>query len=224
MLALDDPRLDPHPDLVPHRLLARRAERMGQADGAAARREARAARRSRSSARAERDGAADRGPVARHRATGRCSACPRCSRPASRSTSVARSARSPRPRARSRGTSCATSPSPTACARSSRRPIAGLGRRELEAAGRGLARSAGDRRRVRRRCTSRLPRDVQLLDDDARRGGAQAGVARDRGGGLAADECAGSALRADGTADGSPKAGARTSWSSTSRRSALRPS
>ena len=87
------------------------------------RREAGAARRPRSAPRAERDGAADRGPVAWHRLLADLHRHPRCSRPSSSSTSAARSVRSRRPKARSPGTSCATSPSPTTSARSSRRPI-----------------------------------------------------------------------------------------------------
>ena len=92
-------------------------------------------RRSRPPPRAERHGPADRGAVFAASRTGRCSRV-RGVHPRPRAVRRSRGRRDRgRPKARSPGTSCATSPSPTTCARSSLRPTAAR-RRELEAASR----------------------------------------------------------------------------------------
>ena len=92
-------------------------------------------------------------------------------------------------------------------------------RRRLGSARESVARLARRRRCVRRRRPPRLPRDVQLLDRDARQGGARAQADADGGSDPPADRRSGPAVRAQGTRPARTKVGTPTSLSSIPRRS-----
>ena len=105
-----------------------------------------------------------------------------------------------------------------------RQPGSGPGRRLVVPSGRGLAGRPHDHRRVRRRGPPRHDRFLLVLDGRARSRGAGALAAAGRGGRAAADRRAGSALRPEGAGSARPRGTTPTSWSSTPRPSARRPS